>query len=256
MADGTVLASRYAFPPNRRGYCGPGCFGGVLGRFLKGRAGMPALRAELASFPAHYAYLSLIAHANGMEPFDYEVVRAFWTGNRLLESVGPEDLPSFIRKDLFCGKQAARAERLCSRLPEGILPHHSFNSLFVNFVSNAVPRSIASYDSCCITSGRVVSVSENSVTLRRRAIVRADGGGFAVAEKSSRALLGGNGVLLAGGIRAGDTVSVHWGIVIEKLDGKNARLLEKYTLKNIRAINRSMKVSMHAHGSTSGRRSG
>lgn len=239
MADGSLLASYYAFPPNHRGYCGRGGFGGVLRRHMEGRAGISALRAELSCFKAHHAYLSLIAHANGMEPFDYEVVRAFWTGNRLLEGVGQEGLRSFIRKDLFDGRQAARAERLCRRLPEGILPHHSFNALFVNFVSDAVPRDIRSYDSCCITAGKVVSVSGNSAILRRRAIVRAEGGGFAFEEKQSRALLAKGGVRLAGPLRPGDTVSVHWGMAIERLGGRDARLLERYTLKNIRAINDS-----------------
>jgi len=108
----------------------------------------------------------------------------------------------------------------------------------VNFVSNSVPRTVRNYDSCCITSGKVVSISDRSVVIRRSAIGYG-GGQFALVDKISRARLAPDYVPLAGGLRPGDTVSVHWGVVIEKLGRENERLLKRYTLKNLRAINKS-----------------
>jgi len=235
--DGAELASHYAYPPNRRGYCGTRGFCQTLLKFQSGKTGPDALRAELARFPAHHAYLSLIARENGLGPFDTDVVRAFWTGNRLLESVRASALRRFIEKDLLKGKQIARARRLCGNLPEGILPHHSFNVLYVNFVSNAVPRSVRNFDSCCITSGKVISLEAGKATLLRRSI--AYDGGFVIRERVSKASLERGGMRFVSGLKKGDAVSVHWGMIIEKLGRNDARLLDEYTLKNMRAINDS-----------------
>jgi hypothetical protein len=236
--DGTLLASRYAFPPNRLGYCGKGSFYGILRDYSRGKAGAAGdLRSELCRFQAHHAYLSLIAGENGLEPFDGEVVRAFWTGNRLLDSVRPGALRKFIEKDLMKGKQAARARKLCGSLPEGIVPHHSFNVLFVNFVSRAVPRTIRNFDSCCITWGKVLSVSGDSAIVMRESI--GYDGGFIIKPKKSAVSLSRGGMRFLCDVEKGDAVSVHWGMAIELLSQKNERLLKEYTLKNIRAINDS-----------------
>ncbi len=235
--DGVGLASRYAYPPNRRGYCGAGSFQPALRAYGQGQAEKRNLRRELEGFCAHHAYLSLIARENGLKPFDTEVVRAFWTGNALLEGIGTRALRSFIRRKLFSSRQAARAKRLCDNLPEGILPHHSFNVLYVNFVSRAVPRTIRNFDSCCVTSGRVVSVSGNSARLVRDSIGFDDG--FAIVQKESTIALGRGGIRFVDKAKPGDTLSVHWGMAIEKLSRRDESALRRYTIKNIRAINDS-----------------
>lgn len=233
--DGVNLASAYAFPPNRKGYCGISGYAKLLKAYRAGEADSDSLRRGLMRFSAHYAYLSLIARENGLDPFDNEVVRAFWTGNRLLESVSPKAMRSFIRNGLLKGKSPSRAKRLCDGLPDGILPHHSFNVLYVNFVSNSVPRTIRNFDSCCITSGKVLSVSGNTATLLRRAISYSRG--FAVKETVSRVSLVRGGMRFIKSLEKGDTVSVHWGMAIEKLNPRDARLLESYNNKNIIAVN-------------------
>ncbi|MFH0885004.1 MAG: DUF6390 family protein [Candidatus Micrarchaeota archaeon] len=235
--DGAELASLYAFPPNRHGYCGTRGFCATLRKFQEGKTGSHALRSELARFCPHYAYLSLIARESGLQPFDKEVVRAFWTGNSLLESVRQGALRSFIEKDLFKGKQPTRARRLCDGLPPGILPHHSFNVLYVNFVSNVVPRTVRNYDSCCVTSGKVLSISGKNAAILRRSI--GYDGGFVIKEKESQVSLERGGMRFVSEVKKGDVVSVHWGMIIEKLGRKDERLLNEYTLKNMRAISDS-----------------
>lgn len=235
--DGAALASRYAYPPNRRGYCGESSFGATLRRFMRGQSGVPELRAGLEGFHAHHAYLALIARENGLGPFDREVIRAFWTGNGLLESVRPAALRSFIRSELIPKSQRARARRLCDSLPEGILPHHSFNVLYVNFVSNAVERSLRNFDSCCVTSGRVLEASGRTARIQRNSI--GWDSGFTIVPRQSTIMLERGGIRFVSSLKPGDIISVHWGMAIEKLSEKDARALMAYTNKNIRAINES-----------------
>jgi len=231
--NGVELAAHYAFPPNSFGYCG----GRNFRRILQSGDGK-ALGREMKKFRVHYAYLSLIARENGLEPFDKKVVEAFWIGNRLLENVSGESIRRFIRRDLFRNK-SSRAKSLAKNLPEGILPHHSFNPLYINFVTGSVARTIKNYDSCCVTAGRVLSVSERSALVRRFSI--AWNGAFCIRKRKDRVVLARNGIRLAGHVKTGDIVSVHWGMAVRKLRPKDYKALEKYTLSNIRACNDASK---------------
>lgn len=230
--NGAELAARYAFPPNSLGYCGGRGFRDAL---LAGKAS--AIERGLKEFHVHYAYLRLIARENGMKPFDRKVVEAFWLGNRLLGSVSTAALQRFIPGII---RNPARAARLCDGLPEGILPHHSFNPLYINFAADSVPRSVENYDSCCVTWGRVLSVSGNAAAVRRHSIAQ-DAGGFRLEQKDGTVRLERRGVRLAGKLRSGDLVSIHWGMAVQKLRAEDCEALKRYTMINIRACNDAAK---------------
>ncbi len=237
--NGAAFTARYAFPPNDKGYCGRPSFSAALRSYLDGVAGHSVLEREIRGFPVHYAYLKLIARESGLEPFDEKVVRAFWIGNGLLEAVRRPALERFIRMDLFGGKETARVRKLCKGIPEGALPHHSFNVLYVNFVTDAVERSVRNFDSCCVTSGRVDSINGKKAVLSRDSL--GWDGGFVVRRKRSSADLERSGVNLAGRLSAGDIVSVHWGMAVMKLDERSAASLWKYNRINMEAINGSVR---------------
>src|SRR5690242_20609398 len=81
--SGPVLFARYAFGPNRLGYCGPEA---VTELFEEGTAGHDdrALRELARGFEGAWPYLELIASANGLaDPLDRWVVEAYWLGNEL-----------------------------------------------------------------------------------------------------------------------------------------------------------------------------
>jgi hypothetical protein len=234
--SGAPFAARYSFPPNDRGYCGRPTFRRALKSYLSGSAGPPALEREIRKFPVHYAYLKLIARENGMRPFDMEVVRAFWIGNRLLEGIPRKSLEGFIRKDLFRGEDGPRVRRLCKGLPEGIMPHHSFNVLFVNFVTDAVERSEENFDSCCITWGEARTIGGRSATVMRESI--SWDGAFSLKKRLTEIEVERSGVRLAGDLRKGDLVSAHWGMAVQKITRRDADSLRRYTLRNMEAINK------------------
>src|SRR3954454_8571301 len=86
---GPVLFARYAYGPNRLGYCGPDA---VTELFEEGTSGADdrALRELARRFEGAWPYLELIAHANGLsDALDRRVVEAYWLGNDLLDAVGP-----------------------------------------------------------------------------------------------------------------------------------------------------------------------
>jgi len=231
---GVEIAAKYAYPPNRKGYCGKSAFASVLRRYLAGGTDAVGIENGLKKFHTHHAYLSLIARENSMDPFDTQVVRAFWTGNSLLENVSHGALREFIARDLFQKSQKARAGRLSRNLPEGMLPHHSLNALYINFVTDRAARSLRNIDSCCVTWGRVLSIEGDSAVLRRSSIGWEDG--FIIVPKTERIALSRAGVRFLGGVSRGDILSVHWGMAIERLRERDVCALERYTKKNIKAL--------------------
>ncbi len=233
--NGAPMTSRYAFPPNDLGYCGKPTFRKAILSFMDGSAGPKLLEREIRKFPVHYAYLRLIAGENGLQPFDAEVVRAFWIGNGLLEGIGRKPLSRFIARDLFRGKNPGRARKLADNLPEGILPHHSFNALYVNFVTDAVEKTARNYDSCCITWGEVLSLDGKRAVVDRESI--SWNGAFSLGKKRALVDLERSGVRLAGNLSQGDILSVHWGMAVQKISRRDAASLKKYTLMNMKAIN-------------------
>jgi len=238
--NGAELAARYAFPPNELGYCGTPSFRSILDGCLAGERKAGALENELKKFHAHYAYLSLIARENDRKPFDPDVVKAFWLGNGLLLNVSRKALRQFIVRDLFGGKQKS-ARKLAENLPEGMVPHHSFNVLYINFVTDKVEKTTKNYDSCCIACGRVLSVSGTGARVERDSIILDEAGRFAIRQKTQTIALEQKGVRFVRPVRAGDLVSIHWGMAIQKLGLKDATALNRYTRMNMDAINATLK---------------
>ena len=85
-ASGPVLFARYAYGPNRFGYCGPDDADELLEAGVAGQDRV--LRALAQRFEGAYPYLALIARSAGIrDPLDRRVVEAYWLGSDLLRDV-------------------------------------------------------------------------------------------------------------------------------------------------------------------------
>ncbi|MDP2973782.1 MAG: DUF6390 family protein, partial [Candidatus Diapherotrites archaeon] len=74
-------ACAYSFSPNKLGYCGPEGSWHAFGQFLSAptaEQNAVAAREALRKFYALYPYLELIAVTNELQPFDAEVIEAYW----------------------------------------------------------------------------------------------------------------------------------------------------------------------------------
>src|SRR5690349_13936576 len=128
---GPILFARYAFGPNRLGYCGPDA---VVELFEEGTRGGDerALRELAQGFEGAWPYLELIARANRIDdPLDRRVVEAYWLGNELLDAVRPADLGSSLAAR-FRPRLRADGWRWLAGKPEaGAVPVHAFHVLDV-----------------------------------------------------------------------------------------------------------------------------
>ncbi len=255
---GVVLAAKYALPPNLLCYCGKPGFIGAMEAYVHGSSRLDShpsaasssysiltrVEVELKKFRAHYAYLRLIAKENDLEPFDLQVVRAFWIGNELLDSIPDESMRHFIVKDLFPPKQRKRAKLLADAMPKGMVPHHSFNPLYINFVSETLDKGTKNLDACCVMPAKIVSSGTERVSVIRNSIT--DCGStcpcrFAIQKKRTTIDLERSGFhfIKSAELETGDLVSVHWGMGIEKISSADANAILKYTKKNISRIKKN-----------------
>ncbi|MFA6530581.1 MAG: DUF6390 family protein [Candidatus Micrarchaeia archaeon] len=235
------LAGRYSLMPNCLGYCGGSDFSKVFKRYLDGTASESELKLAIKKFKGHYPYLKTIARANGIKnPFDKRIIEAFWIGDRLLEQVGRADVIRLIRKfSKNAEMNKKRAQEKIDNLPDGILLHHSFNSLYLNFVGDRVERTVDNFDRCRIGWGIVRTVKKSTAKVCYQKIIKRNGKyKFSKSvEKYFRRTM--DGITPEPKLASGDIVSLHWGLIVQKLNKKQLAELEKYTGKNMEIINGS-----------------
>ena len=220
-SPGPLLFARYAYPPNELGYCGPSDPGALLESASDG-LDLAELAHLATGFAGAWPYLELIAGCNGIaDPLDARVVEAYWVGNSLLGQVPDSALLSSL-SDRFEDRAGRRFGHVASAVPLGGVCQHSFH-VFAVYPWLGLLRAgmegapLTVLDRCRIRWGYVEAVTGDLVTVRNRLL------GF----EGSRLVLGPeevevarrslNGVGLAPAVTVGDTVSLHWDWVCDRL---------------------------------------
>ena len=85
--SGSALFSRFAFPPNSLGYCGPSDTGLLKQVMVGGLSGLEEMTHIIPAFAGAWPYLELIGACANRDPLDPGVVEAYWLGNPLLDQV-------------------------------------------------------------------------------------------------------------------------------------------------------------------------
>lgn len=240
------MFTRYAFPPNELGYCGPSDSQRMFGY---GAAGVvdSGLSALARQFSGAWPYLELIAGAAGIrDPLDHRVVEAYWVGNHLLGQVG---------MTAFGNSMEERFRRLIGRqfplLAEGALaggvPHHSFHVFgvypWVGLLTNdrIADRALEVLDRCRVRWGKVHSVTDDQVLVLSQPLTW-DGTQLALGDpvlEAARRPLGR--ISCADGSVAqlvpGDWVSLHWDWVCDRLGPRELTNLRRYSLRQLEITN-------------------
>ena len=240
---GLKLAVRYSLPPCKLGFCGPldKKSRQTLYNFAVGkRASEEEVRGILEKFEALYPYLELIASANGIDdPFDEQVVKAYWIGNKLLDSVSTADLRRMIQTDFVgVGRMSLEdAEERADQIPDGVLPHHSFHVLILGSITGRVKLDTRLKDLCRIGWGRVTDVRKAKVKSKNAKVrwrplvfdgkVRLEGEVETIADWDWE---------LVPGVKVGAWVSLHWGQMCDVLGEEDVANIAHYTGRTLRLL--------------------
>jgi len=86
---GIRLSCLYALPPHQKGYCGPKDkeTSSLIVDFIEGGKidEKEIKKIFTKNFPVVIGYYKMISEKAGLDLFDERVVRAYWTGNELLD---------------------------------------------------------------------------------------------------------------------------------------------------------------------------
>lgn len=245
MISGLLLFARYAFPPNRLGYCGSPDHEGLFGYLTEERAD-PGLRQLAQKFEGAYPYLRLIAEANAQrDPFDPRVVEAYWIGNAFLERVGASLLYESLLERFRPRMDARSFSWMTGGLSDGTRPHHNFHVFEVYRRAGLLRDERATIalermDQCRISWGRVTCVEGAEVIVDRSPLVLAGGKlalGPAVPMRILRQI-DGRGYL--DDFRPGEIVSIHWNWACDRLGASGLRALSRATRSAIAHTNRTL----------------
>ena len=242
---GAQLFLRYAYPPNVLGYCGPADSDTLV---HYGAAGVvdTGLIQLARGFSGAWPYLELIAGATGIrDPLDRRVVEAYWVGNRLLDSVDVTTIGNSM-EERFRPRTGRGFPHLMESVLAGALPHHSFQVFCVYpWLSMLGDERVGTHalhvlDRCRIRWGQVVSVHEDQVVVRSRALRMAGPVlGFAEPDVEKAAIAAGFGPRVS----EGDWVSLHWDWVCDRLTTTALTRLRRYTARQLDIVNQRVEHS-------------
>lgn len=229
--SGPVLFARYAYGPNRLGYCGPDAVEELFGEGSVGGDDR-ALRDLARGFEGAWPYLELIAHANRLsDPLDRRVVEAYWLGNDLLRSVRPDELGRSLAVR-FRPRLRSEGWRWLAGAPDrGALPVHAFHVLDVFprvglLRSGAVDDALKVIESCRIRWGRVLECDGESLVANVVPLELAGGRLRLGPPRAESVQAWRDGAGFVGRVEPGDVIAIHWSFACDRLtDGQLANLI-------------------------------
>jgi Family of unknown function (DUF6390) len=240
--SGSVLFARYAFGPNRLGYCGPDAVEELFGQGTVGGDDR-ALRELARSFEGAWPYLELIAQANGRaDPLDRRVVEAYWLGNALLKAVRPACFGASLASRFRPRLRPEGWHWLADKPAAGAVPVHAFHVLDVFpriglLRSGAVDRALEVMDSCRIRWGRVLERDGDWLVVNVVPLVLAGGRLELGPARPERVQAWRDGVAFVDDVLPGDIIAIHWSWACDRLSTEQLAGLVTWTTREIAVAN-------------------
>jgi hypothetical protein len=220
--------SCFSLPPNSLGYCGKNTAAAKFKRcIIDGKC--EGVSEEIKKFIVLYPYLKTIAQISKLPVFSYQVIESYWLGNDLLKQIKPQHYDLLLRNFEKQGVPDFFIQELREKQPKEFIPNHLFHVLHVGVgkASGAVPFNLESINQCMIRWGRVkkfkVQSSKFKVELN---YLDKDRDKF-ILKKEDQDMSYNTNIL--GEVHIGDTVVVHWGMVIKILTAEEEKKLEHWT---------------------------
>jgi hypothetical protein len=242
LPSGARLFARYAYAPNSLGYCGPADSAVLFDLAATGRADA-GIVAIAARFSGAWPYLTVLAEQAGVAegPLAERVVRAYWIGGPLLETV---DHAAFGARllDRLGGEAGHYWAHLTADLLQEVTPTHGFHVFGVYpwsrlLAAGPPDEPLRVLDSCRIRWGQVVAAGSSQVVVRARRLAW-DGRrlGLGPAEEEAvRLTERDRGFVTAP--EPGEWLALHWNWACDRLTEDEVGQLERLTQWQLTATN-------------------
>lgn len=241
-APGPIRFARYAFGPNRLGYCGPDAADDLFGEATSG-GDLRRLRELATQFEGAYPYLALIAASSGRrDPLDAAVVESYWLGGGLTDLVARRGMGESLDARFRRRVPAARWRWLAAAAEAGAVPNHAFHVLDVFpkvglLRTGEIERVVETMDRCRVRWGRVLERDGDSLVVSAVPL-QLSAGKLELAPPRIERIRGWlDGAGFVSGIEAGDVVSIHWDWACERLDATRLERLRASTVRELSIAN-------------------
>lgn len=239
---GAVLFTRFAFPPNSLGFCGPSDSGLLLDLIHGGAGAIDEVRHVIPAFAGAWPYLELIGHGTGLDPLDRRVVEAYWLGSPLLERIDLLDMGNSV-DDRFRRRAGWDWEQVAMALGAGGKPTHSFHVFCIYpwvglLQSGVVEQALNVLDRCRIRWGVVVGRVGERLMVRSQSLSW-DGSRLGLETEDVESVAP---PVDEERIDEGDVVAMHWDYVCSRITPAQARELSRYHDLHLAIANQSGRV--------------
>lgn len=236
---GAEMFARYAYAPNRLGYCGPQESSALLG------GSRHRIEEAAKQFTGAWPYLQVLSKMMGIaDPLDHRIVESYWHGGGVGAQLDPRQFTAELLSVI--GPQAGHYwNHLTDDLADEAAPNHCFHVFGVYPWSRLLGKGmddhpLAVLDNCRITWGTVLSTdSVTAIVLCQQ--LSWDGAALSLPAPSTRrvevGILPNDG---APDVEAGDLVAVHWGRVCGRLTPEQVAALKDSTHDQLVATNRRL----------------
>ncbi|WP_281004636.1 DUF6390 family protein [Nocardia testacea] len=234
---GTEMFARYAYAPNRLGYCGPAETSALRG------GSADRVRAAARHFTGAWPYLQVMSRMTGIaDPLDHRLVESYWLGGgvgagldpaafitELLAVIGPAagHYWKYLAEESLAGEAAANH---CFHV-FGIYP-------WTRLLGRGGEQPIRVLDRCRISWGTVTARCGDELTVRRRRL-SFDGDRLLLGAPAALSVpVWEDGFSAVPEAAPGQLVALHWDRLCGPLTTAQVRTLAVATARQLRVTNR------------------
>ncbi|MGH3794547.1 MAG: DUF6390 family protein [Pseudonocardiaceae bacterium] len=241
---GAWLFARYAYAPNKLGYCGP-----VRSQLLLDYGATGTTDTDLHTlareFRGAWPYLEIMAELTGVgDPLDRRIVESYWLGGGVAADVDAQAFGEALlaRIKLEAGHHWTH---LSSEILDGVAPNHCFHVFGVYPWSRLLSpehdeQPLHVLDNCRIRWGTVVARKGDALLVDTRRLAW-DGAALGLsAPRQERVTLAVDGRSFLPDVTPGEQVALHWDWVCDRLSDQQVATLRATTLAQIEATNRRL----------------
>jgi hypothetical protein len=230
MKDSALqLESRFSLSPNSLGYCGKKS---ATAKFKKciSSGQCDGVKEELKNFIVLYPYLKTLSKIINKPFASYPVIESYWLGNEKLKKAKQADYLLLLENFKKQGVPDFFIDELKEKKPKKFIPHHLFHVLFIGVgkMSGAVPFNLDSINNCMIRWGTVQHLSKKGAIVALNSLKAKGKSSYSLTQVKTSVPFSPK---FTPGIKIGDTVAVHWNLVVKILTQNEEKNLTFWTNK-------------------------
>lgn len=230
MKDSALqLESRFSLAPNSLGYCGKKSASAKFKKCIIENK-CDAVKEELSNFIVLFPYLKTLSKILKQPFSSYPVIESYWLGNAglkkakqkdyflLLDNFVKQGVPNFFIKDLKAKK------------PLQFIPHHLFHVLFIGVgkISKTVPFNLKSINNCMIRWGKVQKLFQKKAIVNLNSLKTSKKNSYTLTKVKTSIPFNPK---FTPDLKVGDTVAVHWNLIVKILTQKEEKNLHFWSAK-------------------------